>query len=316
MADNLIFSLNATIPLFLLILLGMGLRKLGWVDKAFAGKLNSFVFRVSLPLMLFHDLATVDFREAWNAKFVLFCFGVTLLSIVISALLAGRMKDRRIRGEFIQASCRSSSAILGIAFIQNIYGSSGMAPLMIIASVPLYNIMAVTVLNLYHPDRAGRIDGETLAKTGKGIATNPIILGILAGAVWSLLGLPMPTFFDKFLSSVGNTASPIGLIAMGASSETGAMKKQLLPGSLAVFMKLFGFCLIFLPCAIALGFRREELIAILVMLGSAATVAGYVMAKNMGHDGDLSSFAVTMTTFLCPFSLALWLFLLRTWEYI
>ena len=140
--ENLIFSLNATIPIFLMMLLGMLFRKLGWMDEVFAAKMNKFVFLVLLPVLLFEQLATVDFSEVWDIKFILFCFVVTAISITISTLISLLWKDRSIKGEFIQATYRSSAALLGIAFIQNIYGTAGMAPLMIIGSVPLYNIMA------------------------------------------------------------------------------------------------------------------------------------------------------------------------------
>ena len=82
---------------------------------------------------------------------VLFCFAITSLSIMISVLLSRFLHPSDIRGEFIQASYRSSAAILGIAIIQNLYGNAGMAPLMIIASVPLYNVMAVVVLSVFKP---------------------------------------------------------------------------------------------------------------------------------------------------------------------
>ena len=114
--DNLIFSLNATVPVFLLMVLGLVLRKLNWIDDVFASKMNQFVFKVPLPLLVFLDLATVDFEESWNFKFVAFCFVVTLISISLSAGISLIWKDRSIRGEFIQASYRSSAAILGIAF--------------------------------------------------------------------------------------------------------------------------------------------------------------------------------------------------------
>ena len=126
--ENLMFSLNATVPIFLLMLLGLLFRKLGWIDEEFAAKLNKFVFLVPLPVLLFGDLATVDFSEVWNPKFVLFCFAATFLCIGIAALCSLAWKDRSIQGEFIQASYRSSAALLGIAFIQNIYGNAGMAP--------------------------------------------------------------------------------------------------------------------------------------------------------------------------------------------
>ena len=61
-----------------------------------------------------------------------------------------------------------------------------------------------------------------------------------------------------------------------------------------------------------LGFRGEELVAILVMLGSATTVTCYVMAKNMGHEGTLSSGVVMLTTMLSAFTLTGWLYILRS----
>ena len=188
--DNLIFSLNATVPIFLLMLLGLFFRKIGWIDEDFASKMNKFVFLVPLPVLVFEDLATVDFSQVWNLKFVLFCFCVTFLSIAIAAGVSLLWKDRSIRGEFIQASYRSSAALLGIAFIQNIYGNAGLAPLMIIGSVPLYNVMAVAVLSFFRPERK-KLDRQVWLDTLKGIVTNPIILGIVAGLLWSALRLPM-----------------------------------------------------------------------------------------------------------------------------
>lgn len=309
--ENLIFSLNATIPIFLMMLLGMLFRKLGWMDEVFAAKMNKFVFLVPLPVLLFEQLATVDFSEVWDIKFILFCFVVTAISITISTLISLLWKDRSIKGEFIQATYRSSAALLGIAFIQNIYGTAGMAPLMIIGSVPLYNIMAVVVLSVFKPGN-NSFDKALVKKTLKGIATNPIIIGIVAGFVWSALKLPMSTILHKVVSNVGATATPMGLMSMGATFEMKKATSKMKPTLVAVFMKLVGFCAIFLPMAALLGFRNEEMIAILVMLGSATTVSCFVMARNMGHEGTLSSGVIMMTTLLSAFTLTMWLDVLRS----
>ena len=309
--ENLIFSLNATIPIFLMMLLGMLFRKLGWMDEVFAAKMNKFVFLVPLPVLLFEQLATVDFSEVWDIKFILFCFVVTAISITISTLISLLWKDRSIKGEFIQATYRSSAALLGIAFIQNIYGTAGMAPLMIIGSVPLYNVMAVVVLSFFKPGN-NSFDKELVKKTLKGIVTNPIIIGIVVGFVWSALKLPMPLILHKTVSSIGATATPMGLMSMGATFEMKKATSKMKPTLVAVFMKLVGFCAIFLPMAALLGFRNEELIAILVMLGSATTVSCFVMARNMGHEGTLSSGVIMMTTLLSAFTLTMWLDVLRS----
>ena len=309
--ENLIFSLNATIPIFLMMLLGMLFRKLGWMDEVFAAKMNKFVFLVPLPVLLFEQLATVDFSEVWDIKFILFCFVVTAISITISTVISLLWKDRSIKGEFIQATYRSSAALLGIAFIQNIYGTVGMAPLMIIGSVPLYNVMAVVVLSVFKPGN-NSFDKALVKKTLKGIATNPIIIGIVAGFVWSALKLPMPSILHKTVSSIGATATPMGLMSMGATFEMKKATSKMKPTLVAVFMKLVGFCAIFLPMAALLGFRNEEMIAILVMLGSATTVSSFVMARNMGHEGTLSSGVIMMTTLLSAFTLTMWLDVLRS----
>ena len=294
-----------------MMLLGMLFRKLGWMDEVFAAKMNKFVFLVPLPVLLFEQLATVDFSEVWDIKFILFCFVVTAISITISTLISLLWKDRSIKGEFIQATYRSSAALLGIAFIQNIYGTVGMAPLMIIGSVPLYNVMAVVVLSFFKPGN-NSFDKALVKKTLKGIVTNPIIIGIVAGFVWSALKLPMPLILHKTVSSIGATATPMGLMSMGATFEMKKATSKMKPTLVAVFMKLIGFCAIFLPVAAMLGFRNEQLIAILVMLGSATTVSSFVMARNMGHEGTLSSGVIMMTTLLSAFTLTMWLDVLRS----
>lgn len=309
--ENLIFSLNATVPVFLMMVLGLLFRKLGWMDEEFANKMNKFVFLVPLPVLVFEDLATVDFAKAWDTRFVLFCFVATILSIGIAALIACFWKEKSIRGEFIQASYRSSAALLGIAFIQNIYGNSGMAPLMIIGSVPLYNIMAVVVLSFFHPEQR-RIDGKVIKNTLKGIVTNPIIIAIALGLLWSALQIPMPKILEKTIANVGSVASPMGLMAMGATFDIKKAFKKIKPAMIAASIKLIGLCGIFLPIAVRAGFRDSQLIAILVMLGSATTVSSYVMAKNMGHEGVLSASVVMLTTMCSAFTLTGWLYILKS----
>ena len=317
--ENLIFSLNATAPVFLMMLLGMLFRRLGWIDEAFASKMNRFVFLVPLPVLVFHDLAAAEIGDVWNFRFVAFCFLATAASIAICALLSCLLKEKPRRGEFIQASYRSSAALLGIALTTNIYGDAGLVPLMIIGSVPLYNVMAVVVLSLTAPDEkkaSGQAaisrKAELWKRTLKGIVTNPIILGILLGLLWSMLRLPLPPILEKTVTNLGDLAAPLGLMAMGATFRLDKAMGQAKPAIAASFIKLVGFCVLFLPLAVRLGFREEELVAILIMLGSATTVSCYVMGKSMGHEGVLTSSAVMLTTLFSAFTITGWLFLLKS----
>ena len=313
--ENLMFSLNATVPVFLTMVLGFALHKWRVIDDSFASKLNQFVFKIALPVLMFDQLATTDFVSVWDTKFVLFCFAVTLLSIGLAYVLSLLIKNKPARGEFVQAAYRSSAAILGIAYTQNIYGDAGMTPLMIIASVPLYNAMAVVVLALTAPAEAEtqqEARGALAWRTVKEIVTNPILLGLVAGLAWSLLKIPVPSVLGKTLDNVGGLATPLGLIAMGASIDPKKVSGKLRPSICAAVVKLVGLYSIFLPIAVALGFREAKLIAIMVMLGSPTTVSSFVMARNMGHEGTLTSNTVVIATVVGAFTLTFWLWLLRS----
>lgn len=187
-----------------------------------------------------------------------------------------------------------------------------MAPLMIIGSVPLYNVMAVAMLSVSRPGRE-KMNSKVLKMTLQGIVTNPIIIGITAGLLWSALKIPMPHIIEKTVTSISGMATPMGLMAMGASFDVRRAFAKVRPALAAAVLKLVGFCALFLPAAIHMGFREEKLVAILVMLGSATTVSCFVMAKNMGHDGILSSSVIMLTTFFSAFTLTGWLYILKSW---
>ena len=92
--------------------------------------------------------------------------------------------------------------------------------------------------------------------------------------------------------------------------------KKLGPTLAAAFIKTVGLAAVFLPCAVALGFRNEELVALLIMLGSPTTPSAYVMSRNMGHEGVLTSSCIALTTLLSALTLTGWIFVLRSGGYL
>ena len=308
--QNLIFSLNATLPVFLVMVVGYALGQLGFLPPAFCKASDRLTFKVTLPLMLFLDMGSVDILHDFRPRFVLFCFAATLVGILTVWAGAKRfLKDKALVGEFVQAGYRSSAAVLGVAFIQNIYGSAGMAPLMILGSVPLFNIFAVLILMLESPEQRGVPDPKQLLR---GVATNPILLGIVFGTVYALLPFTLPQIATKTISSIASLTTPLSLLSIGASFEGTKAIKKLGPTLAAAFIKTVGLAAVFLPCAVALGFRNEELVALLIMLGSPTTPSAYVMSRNMGHEGVLTSSCIALTTLLSALTLTGWIFVLRS----
>lgn len=307
--ENLVFSLNATLPVFLVMVAGGVLGRLGFLPPAFCKAADKLTFKITLPVMLFLDMAGVDMRRDFAPRFVLFCAGATLAGILgIWGLAKLLMRDKAVVGEFVQAAYRSSAAVLGVAFIQNIYGEAGMAPLMILGSVPLFNIFAVLILMLESPKRQAPRPGQLL----RGVVTNPILLGIAAGTVFSLLPVELPVIAEKTLTSLSSLTTPLALLSIGAGFEGAKAIQKAGPTVAAALLKTVGLSLVFIPCAVALGFRQQELVALLIMLGSPTTPSAYVMAKNMGHEGVLTASAVALTTLLSALTLTGWIFVLRS----
>lgn len=309
MLDSFIFSLNSTLPVFLVIVVGKLLNKFGLFSKEFASMTDKFVFKAALPILLFKDISEMEFTNDFDVKFVAFCALTTICMFLLVWLVAHVfVKDKSMVGSFAQGSARGSAAILGIALATNIYGSSGLAPLMIFSAVPLFNILSVIILTLSAQHGERKVD---IAKILKNIITNPIILGILAGVPFSLLDIPLPTLITATVDTVAKTATPMALLSIGAAFSMAEAKKKLAPSLWASFIKLFALPAIFLPVAVFLGFRESALVAILVMLGSPTTVTSYIMAKNMDNDGVLASNIVMLATLLSSVSVTFWVFLLR-----
>lgn len=308
--SNLIYSINATLPIFLLIILGKVLKTAKIINDEFTKTVDRYVFRIALPALLFSDLTENNVGSAFDGKYVLFCFSVTIFSIaVLWGLTEKFMKNEEQKGAFIQGSYRSSAAILGLAFINNMYDSVGMAPLMIIGCVPLYNIFAVIILTL-KGDNGGK--KPNMKETFINVMKNPILLSILIALPFALLNLHFPSFVNKAIGSVANTATPLALISIGASFEGKKALKKMKPTLLASFIKLILLAGLFLPLAVFFGYRNQELMALLVMLGSPTTVSSYIMAKNTGNDGILTSSIIVLTTLLSSLTLTLWIFVLKS----
>ena len=310
--NDFIFSINVTFPIFLVMVIGWVLKQIGMLNDNFVTVANRFNFKVTLPFMLFRDISSVDIKAVFDLTFVLVC--AVASSICFWAIWGATklfLKDHTMRGAFVQASFRSSAAVMGLAFISNIYGASAMGPLMIIGAVPLYNIYSVLVLT-FEADH-----GDEARDTGKikqaciNIAKNPIIIAIVLGLVVALAGIHFPTIVNKTVNSVAQMATPLALIALGAGFEGRKALAKMKPTLWASAIKLVIQPLIFLPVAAYLGFDGEKMIAILIMLAAPATPSCYIMAKNMKNDGVLTASIVVMTTLLAAFTLTGWIYILR-----
>lgn len=317
MLSNFIYSVNVTLPIFFVMVLGWFLRQRGMLNDNFVNVANRFNFSVTLPFMVFRDIAAVDIRAVFDLKYVLFCaISTSICFWGIWGLAKIFIKDKTLIGAFVQASFRSSAAVMGLAFISNLYGPSAMGPLMIIGAVPLYNIYSVIVLTFEADEDKEEKDTGKIKEACINIAKNPIIISIALGLLASLLKLDFPVLVDKTIDNVAKMATPLALITLGAGFEGRKALAKIKPTLWASFFKLVVQAAVFIPVAIRLGFTGEKLIAIMVMLAAPATPSCYIMAKNMKNDGVLTASIVVTTTLLAAFTLTGWIFILKSLGYI
>lgn len=283
------------------------------LNDNFAAVANKFNFNVTLPVLLFRDIASVDIRAVFDLRYVMFC---AIASSVCFWLIWGGaklfLKDKTMTGAFVQASFRSSAAVMGLAFIQNLYGQSAMGPLMIIGAVPLYNIYSVIVLT-FEGETEDRTDTWVkIRRAFLNILRNPIIISIFIGLLVSLFRISFPVIVNKTIANIAQMATPLALISLGAGYEGRKALAKIKPSFASAIIKLVVQPALLVPVAAAMGFTGEKMIGILIMLASPTTPSCYIMAKNMRNDGTLTASIVVMTTLLASFTLTGWIFLLKT----
>lgn len=307
--NDLLYCLNAVIPIFAVIFLGYVLRRKQFFSEGFAASLDRLSFRILLPLLLFRDISAGNIRELVDWRFMLYCAGTTFIAfLVIWALAARFLGDKGMVGAFTQGAFRSSQAVLGVAFAQSLYGDSGYMPLLIIATVPLYNVLAVILLTVTGPKAS---PFHILSRTLASIVSNPLIWGIVLGMLASLLGWQLPAPASSTVNMLASCATPLALMSIGIAFDGRQAIRKVKPTIWAAAVKLLILPAIFLPIACALGFRGRAVAALLVLYGAPTTVTSFVMAKNMGGDAVLSASIVMLTTAASVLTLTGILYVLR-----
>ena len=331
---DFIFAINATMPVFLIIILGKFLIKISIINEQWIKVTDRFAFRVALPATLFIDIADMKINPGENIKLVLFCIIITSIMFFGTWFLAYIfLKDKKSIGAFTQSAVRGSAAILGIPFAVNIYGTAGMVPLMILAVVPLFNAYSVIILavsshfenkkrvfdtkDISSIENDKKIELSNKANIGlkevvKSIITNPLIIGIALGFPFCILGIKIPFILYQAISRVGDTATALMLISLGAGFTLKDLSGKLAYSTMSTIVKLIVLPLIFVPLAVYMGFRNDSLIAILIMLGTPSAISGYVMAKSMNNDYVLMSSTIVMTTLFSAVTFTIWIFILKS----
>lgn len=293
MQNSFYLAFSVVFPLFLMMVLGYVLRRIGLFQDAFLRQLNQVCFQVFLPVILFWNVYSSDFSQVFRPRLVVFgilCILAMFLLLMITIPVFEKNDSRR--GVLIQGMFRSNFILFGIPVAESLFGVGhvGVTAVLIAFVVPLFNVLAVIALEVF---RGGRAD---IGRICRGIATNPLILGALLAVICVLVGLKLPQVLEKTVQDIAGIATPLALIVLGGSFQFASLGKNAKALFWAVSGKLIFLPVLFLSGAILIGFRGTELGALFIMLASPTAVSSFTMAQQMSGDDELAGQIVVMSS--------------------
>lgn len=296
-----------SLPTFGWVMVGAFVARAGWLSQELNDSISRLSFRYGLPLMLFAGAAGVNYSDAMTATYLLAGVLATLLVVVTSwTYSVWRQHPLNERGIFVQGAFRSNMAIMGVALCISAYGEQGaqLAALAIAAMTSLYNVLAVFVLNRTLGGNSS-IAGALL-----GVIRNPLIIGIAAGALLSLSGLPVPAFVQPASLWLSALFLPLMLICIGGAMKLSELRHSGPLAWEATIWRLLLSPLLTVLLAIALGVRGEPLGVLFLLVATPSAASGYVMVVAARGNGVLAANIVVLTTLFSAITLTLGLFLL------
>ena len=315
MLSNFLYSFNAVTPIFLIVIVGVVLKKIGFVNDTFLDISEKLVFKLALPVMLFLEVAHGSISSLTDGRLIIFCIvSVTASFVLVSILAAVCIRDREKRGAFVQGMCRSNFAILGVPLADNMFGETGTTLIAIVMPfvILMFNTYSVILLSLFSSDNSQKLNAKKLLQILKNIVTNPLIIGVVLGIPFMLFGWKLPVVANKSLTYLSNLTTPLALICLGANFRPESLRGRV---GYAVVSSL-GKTVILPACMVTiaafLGFRDASLGVILILFGAPTAVSSYIMAKKMGNDGELAAQILLLTTFLCIITIFLGVFIIKS----
>ena len=307
--EHLLVSFKVVFPLIVTISVGMLLKKLKLLSDKTVSEMNSVIFKVFFPILLFNNVYDSDlsFKE-FNFKLTAYCLGgVVLLLLISTPVIMLLNKENPKRASLIQGIFRSNLLLFGLPIVNTLYPAvSGSSVLIIALTIPLYNFLAVLVLELFRGEKIHF--GKLLLQ----IIKNPLIIGATLGLIIKATGLTFPDFLESCVSSLAKVATPLSLILLGASLSFGKIKSDVGPICIGVVGKLIIAPLLFVTVAALIGFRGQDLALIMAVFAVPTAVSSYTMAVEMGADGDLAGELVVFNSLLSILTLFLWVFSLSS----
>lgn len=310
MSSHFLLGVNAVLPLFILILVGLFIRQKGMLTDEEIRHVNGMVFKIFFFSLMCYNLYSTTWEEAFRPDLILYSVGGLIAVIIFSSILViWTVKDNPTRGALIQALYRSNFILIGVPLVQNLYGPDQLAiPSMMLAFVvPIYNVTSVIILETFRGHSS-----FSLKKLLVGCFNNPMIIGAIVGIFFLLTGVRLPHVLEVPLKQIAYCTSPVALILLGASFEFNSLSRNRLPLAAAVAGRLLIIPGVLLFGAYLLGFHGVSMATLIGIFAAPTAVGSFIMAQQMESNYELAGNAVIVSSGLSCFSLFFWIVLMKS----
>ncbi len=291
--------LAASSPLFILIFAGFAIARWAKWPAGVSDGLTRVVFNLALPAMLFFTLSDFSRLPPVDARLLIAFFGGILVVFVLARLL-GRMMFRLdgVSGSiFALGSIFSNNAMLGLPLARATLGEGAIPSVALVLafnSLTLWTLVMVSIEWAQH----GELSARGFAKTARGVLTNPLILAIMAGALFGLTGLPLPHLVSEPVSMLADAASPLSLLVLGMGLAEFRIREGLAQSLTVCVLKLLILPLVVWAIAVMLHLPAMETRVVVLLSSMAMGVNVYLMSRQFrAFEGPTAAAMVLSTVF-------------------
>lgn len=301
-------TLEITLPVFAMVFIGIGLKRIGLIDRGFVNTASNLVFKATMPTLIFLSLIKADLDVAFNPYLLLFFAVATLGTFALSWVWAVWRVPYAERGVYVQGAFRGNCGVVGLALAASMYGDYGLSAGGLLLGVVIlsYNALSVVVLSAYRPGKSA--NWRSIAAH---ISKNPLIIAVLVALPFAWLELRLPGWLMTSGEYFASLTLPLALICIGATLSVSALRDESRLTLGASLMKMISLPLLSTVAAWLAGFRGPELGLLFLFFASPSAAASYVMVKVMGGNVRLAANIIALSTLMASVTITIGVFVLQ-----
>ncbi|HSI39947.1 MAG TPA: AEC family transporter [Xanthobacteraceae bacterium] len=298
-------------PVFALIGLGYVASRAGHLGERAAEGLSEYVFGLSVPVLIFKTLAEARLPEEgqpwgyWAAYFI-GAFAAFGLGMLAARRLFGREHAEAVVQGF--ASGQANTVFVGVPLILQAFGPDGAVPLFLLIAIHL-PVMMVAATVLAEGAQTG-LSLPALRRLGRALASNPILIGIYAGALAKLVGFAPTGLAKQTVDMLAASAVPCALVSLGLALHRYPIRGDFGPACLISALKLGVHPLIVFALVQVLPMPKVWADVAVAFAAMPCGINAYLLAQRYKTGVAAAASAVSLSTLLSLFTVAAWLMVL------